>query len=340
MCSSLKIIKLGFNKITNIPDCIGRLESLLQLFLDGNNLDELPSALFKLKSLEYLGLSHNKLSELPEEITELNVNTLLLNNNCFENLPYHIWEMDSLKTLKLDGNPLSPEELEVTENDTESVKKYCRQRASIQIMLVSTEADAANHRISEIIEFLEKQSEVFGVIPGELSDIDSTDLILFLATAGTVGTPECLQILEKGKELGISIVPLKGLDIDWGGLATIGLSRELGIEFAPNDFEGFCSSVYDYIKLLKRKHNIFKDKSGLVRKKDGEKAAIDTFEAFKETLTRILHSDNITGFFNMYQAYLKPKYDEIKQTKLVGLKDLIQTIGMYYSGYMQQIGGA
>jgi hypothetical protein len=340
LCISLKTLSLGFNQISNIPECINQLESLFQLFLDGNNLDELPSALFKLKSLEYLGLGHNKLSNLPEDITELNLSILYLNNNSFENLPYHIWEMDSLKDIKLDGNPLTPEELEVAENDTESIMKYCRQRASIQIMLVSTEADAANHRISEIIEFLEKQSEVFGVIPGDISDLDSTDMILFLATAGTIGTQECLQILENGKELGISIVPLKGLDIDWGGLATIGMSRELGIEFAPDDFEGFCQSVYDYIKLLKTKHNIFKDKSGLVRKKAGEEVAAGTFEAFKEILTRILHSESIEGFFNMYQAYLKPKYDGIKQTKSAGLKDLIQTLGMLYSGYMQQIGGA
>ena len=47
--------------------------------------------------------------------------------------------MESLKTLIFKENPLSPEEQEIARNDTETIKDYCRQRASIAIMLIYTD---------------------------------------------------------------------------------------------------------------------------------------------------------------------------------------------------------
>ncbi len=332
-------LSLRYNSIEIIPEYISNLNSLEDLSLDGNKIKEIPLSLFNLNSLHYLNLSNNCIKKIPEDIVKLNLSSLYLSKNQLNTLPYHIWQIDSLKKISLDGNPLSTEELSVTENDAQTIKDYCRQRASIAIMLISTDADSSNHRIPEIIEFLEKQSEVFGVIPGEESNLNSTDLIIFLATNGTVHSPECIELLKKGKIMGISIIPLKGLDIEWGNLATIDLSRELGIEFAPNDFENFCNSVYDYIKLLKRKHNIFKDKSGLIRKKAESLPVNGTFEAFQALLIKIINSEKMAEFFKMYQSYVKPQFQAILQNKASGLKDLVQMVGMYYQVYDQQTKG-
>jgi len=336
-CSKLEQLNLGFNSISKIPECIDQLNSLNGLYLGGNNITELPSSIFNLKSLQRLELSSNQLTEISEDIVKLKVSNLNLEKNQLKVLPYFIWEMESLNELLLKENPLSSEEQEVVKNDAQTIKDYCRQRASIAIMLIHTEVDAASHRIPELTTFLEGQSEVFAILPVDEFNLRATDLVLFLATAGSINSQECIQLLKIAKENSIEVVPLKGLDIDWGGLAGIGLSRELGHEFTPDDFNGFCENVYDYIKLLKRTHNIFKDKTALLSKEE-EVAVIasSTFEAFKSELTHIIHSQSIKDCFNTYQSFLKPQYDNIINMKAKGITLFFSTFSQYFKVFMQQ----
>jgi hypothetical protein len=338
--SNLNNLDLSFNPLGEISESIGQLKSLNLLYVMKANLTELPKSIANLKSLKSLYLNDNALTKLPEEIVNLNLDALSLEENQFSSLPYNIWQMESLKTLIFKGNPLSTEEQEIARNDAETIKDYCRQRASIAIMLIYTDVDANNHRIPELIEFLEDQSEVFGILTVDEFNLQSTDLILFLATAGSITSPSCVQILKDAQSQGIGVVPLKGLDIGWGDLAGIGLSRELGHEFTPNDFNGFCESVYSYIQQLKRSHNVFKDKSGVLRKKaEPGEGDLNTFEAFKSEVSRILHSQDLQECFNAYQSVLKPQYDNVLQNRATGMKIFLVTLGQYYQAFMQSKGG-
>jgi hypothetical protein len=305
----LKALNLSFNAITKIPNEIGQIKTLTSLNFAWNQIAEIPPALKELKSLQFLWLDKNLLKEIPEFISELNLSTLSLAENQLSTLPYHLWVMDGLQTLKLEKNPLSTEEQQMTQNDAQTIRNYCRQRACISVMLIYTEADKVNHRISEIIEFLENQKEIYTVLQPEILNLPSTDLLLFLTTAGSIKSPECLGILKTAKDQGISVVPLKGLDIGWGDLAGIGLSRELGHEFTPKDFTGFCGRVYEYIQRFKRTHNIFKDKRAIVLKEREKPGDPSSFVMFKEVILQLFQSNEMKTYFSMLKDSLASDYE-------------------------------
>ncbi len=339
-CQKLIMLDFSFNPIGIIPEGIAQLKDLKYLYLMNNELSDLPDDLWDLVSLVNLFLNGNQLEELSEDILRLNLTQLSVSDNKLSELPYFIWALESLDKLDLKNNLLSPEELEVVESDAETIKDYCRQRASIAIMMIASEEDAKAHRLPELIEYLEKQSEVYGVLPEDEENLDSIDLIIFLATGGSVSSTESLKVLNLGKERGIDVIPLKGTNIGWVDLATIGLSRELGHEFTPDDFDGFCEKIYDYIQLLKRKQNVFKDKSGLVRK-EIEKVSLelDSIEAVSIELLRIVNSSDFKAFFEMYKPYLKPTYDTLSVQKWQGIPSFLSILTQYYQTYINQTKG-
>ena len=157
----------------------------------------------------------------------------------------------------------------------------------------------------------------------------------FMATAASIQNEEKLEIVRKLKARDINIIPIKGLDISWGDMASIGLSRELGHEYSPYDFEGFCGKIYDYIKLLKRSHNIFKTKTGIVRKSQTQAEKESPFSHFKYTLTSIIQSDSFKKCFEMYQPYLQSQYMAISQQPLMGLAMLLMTYCQYLGSFLQ-----
>jgi hypothetical protein len=339
MLKRLDQLDLGFNEIDRIPEIIGQFANLTLLILNGNKISKLPDALFGLKKLATLGLGQNQITEIPLTFTKLSLRSLSLEDNQLPNLPYHLWSEENLETLRITGNPFPPEEAEIAQNDANTIKEYCRQRASISIMFIYSQDDIEDHRIPDIIAYLEKQPEVFGVLPAVAANINGTDLALFMATADSINDPEMLGMLQKVVHHGIGVVPIKGTDIDWGGMAKIGLSRELGHEYTPKDFDGFCERVYDYIKLLKRTHNIFKSKTGVVRKTaraEGESARL---EALQKVLSEIIHSEMFTGCFNQYQPYLQPLYAGIGTQGVPAYGTFLMTFSQYLIGYLQQFPG-
>ncbi len=146
-----------------------------------------------------------------------------------------------------------------------------------------------------------------------------------------------VQILKSGKQQGIETVPLKGLDVNWGDLAVVNLSRELGHEYTPNDFEGFCENVYSYVQQLKRSHNIFKDKTILLQKKEEVKVGGPTsFGTFKTELNRIFHASEMKEFFEKNKAALTSICNNLKNAK-GGSEGLFLTqLSGYFIGFMQQ----
>jgi len=333
----LKQLDLSYNNIEMIPRCIDQLKSLNMLLLNGNKLTEIPPSVANLESLETLWINGNQLIELPEVITKLKLTNLGISDNQLKNLPYFIYTMEFLRDLKVTGNPFTEEEQEIAQRDTNAILEYCRQRASIAIMLIYTESDAKAHRIPELIEFLKNKSEIFSIFPPIESNLSATDLILFLATAGSIKSPKMVQILKNGKNQGIEAVPLKGLDVGWGDLAVVELSRELGHEFTPNDFDGFCENIYNYIQQLKRSHNIFKDKSSILLKEEATEVGEPIgFGTFKAELNRIIHLPEMKEFFKQNETPLTLICNNL-QTVKVGSEGLFLTqLSGYFMGFMQQ----
>ena len=65
----LRMLDLGHNQLTAVPESLGQLDSLTGfLYLHDNKLRALPSALAGLKRLRYLNISANEFDALPQAI--------------------------------------------------------------------------------------------------------------------------------------------------------------------------------------------------------------------------------------------------------------------------------
>uniref|UniRef100_A0A7N4PRI8 Leucine rich repeat containing 1 n=1 Tax=Sarcophilus harrisii TaxID=9305 RepID=A0A7N4PRI8_SARHA len=103
----LKELDLGNNEIYHLPETIGALLHLEDLWLDGNQLAELPQEIGNLKNLLCLDVSENKLERLPEEISGLaSLTDLVISHNLLDVLPDGIGKLKKLSILKTDQNRL------------------------------------------------------------------------------------------------------------------------------------------------------------------------------------------------------------------------------------------
>lgn len=107
-----------------MPESIGALLHLKDLWLDGNQLSELPQEIGNLRNLLCLDVSENRLERLPEEISGLiSLTDLVVSQNLLETVPDGIGKLKKLSILKLDQNRLTqlPEAIGDCENLTELV---------------------------------------------------------------------------------------------------------------------------------------------------------------------------------------------------------------------------
>lgn len=98
---------MNSNKISYLPESIGRLSNLKRLNLAVNSLSILPDSFGNLKEVEHLSMKNNYLETLPECIGNLrNLKSLNLNSNMIVHLPESFGKLTNLFKLNMGSNRL------------------------------------------------------------------------------------------------------------------------------------------------------------------------------------------------------------------------------------------
>lgn len=128
----LRMLDLGHNKLTHLPETISQLDSLSDfLYLHDNKLSSLPACFDRLTKLRYLNISQNafealppcifgmhglvelracdnRLTLLPDSVMRLSrLRELHLRNNALKTLLDSIASLHELRVIDLRGNPLT-----------------------------------------------------------------------------------------------------------------------------------------------------------------------------------------------------------------------------------------
>ncbi|XP_035233782.1 leucine-rich repeat protein lrrA-like isoform X2 [Stegodyphus dumicola] len=105
---SLSCLSLNGNMLEHLPDEIGCLSHLCELYIKENNLLKLPESISNLQKLQKLCLTGNQILELPESLSSLvNLTELTADENALENLPHNFGNLCSLTYLDVSGNAIS-----------------------------------------------------------------------------------------------------------------------------------------------------------------------------------------------------------------------------------------
>jgi len=301
--------KLYEYSFKTLPENFGVFKDLKSLIITHTPLEVLPESFGELTNLEFLDLSNNRLSQLPESFGNLVlISKLNLSKNNFNLIPTQIWNFNELTELNLSDNPLNDEEKNIIQKIPDIIRDYLRKKATIRVFISHAVIDFEEYRIEQLVEFLKNQKEISEVyfceedLAGNIDEwmldtVQKSQLLLFIATKKSVfDSVDCHNELQLADKFSIPIIPLKGEDIDWGDLAELKLSRELGIEFEKNRFDDFCTDLYKYILNFKREIDLMSEK--------GRKQGItDIYERFRLLLNENL--DNLKRKINQLEERIK-----------------------------------
>lgn len=100
-------LNLNFNRLRSLPDQIGQLGGLKILRIGGvNELQSVPECIFKLENLVQLDLSGNKLRRVSKKVGELvHLTHLYLDSNHLERLPKNLDRLGELQVFSASMNP-------------------------------------------------------------------------------------------------------------------------------------------------------------------------------------------------------------------------------------------
>lgn len=106
---TLRMLDLGHNLLTTVPDALGDLEALSDfLYLHDNQLASLPPSLERLTKLRYLNISQNAFRVLPECVCRMaGLVELRASGNQLASLPASVGNLSRLRELHLRDNRLT-----------------------------------------------------------------------------------------------------------------------------------------------------------------------------------------------------------------------------------------
>ncbi|RIB17594.1 hypothetical protein C2G38_2087926 [Gigaspora rosea] len=117
------IFNISNNRIDDLTEQIGQLESLCELYVVNNKLTHLPKSIGRLKNLEILDVSENMLAGLPSSIGDCqSLRELRLRGNSLENLPMTLGRLKNLNVFYIGQWPMTEFNIIKGENHYENLK--------------------------------------------------------------------------------------------------------------------------------------------------------------------------------------------------------------------------
>ena len=107
LAGTLQTLDLSGNRLSALPDDLGRFTQLRILFCSFNDFTRLPDVLGQCPRLEMIGFRANRISESSADSLPRNLRWLILTGNCIASLPERLGECGALQKLMLAGNRLS-----------------------------------------------------------------------------------------------------------------------------------------------------------------------------------------------------------------------------------------
>ena len=231
-------------QIGSLPDQIGQLKNIKELWLENQQLEELPPAIFELEDLEVLRLEENDLSALPADLGKVrklrvldlnsnfgleslpdpeflqNLEELNLENTRIKEVPESFFELKNLKEIVLENCEL--------EKDTAMVRKFFKAFPDAKI----------ETRAREAIEIEDApDDEYLGMESIEVDDFHINYL------------PKALFKADVVKKLKIDCSCLKELPDTFASLSTLE-SLEFEIPFGAGKIPGSIAALKNLKRLV------------------------------------------------------------------------------------------
>lgn len=126
----LQVLLVSNNRLTSLPDDLGRMERLTDLDASYNQLTTLPARIGDLRSLRSFSLRSNQLMYLPRELTYLSLVSLDVSSNRISSLPTELRQMTTLTEFNLEHNPMTSPPASLCVRGLVHVFKYLETQAN------------------------------------------------------------------------------------------------------------------------------------------------------------------------------------------------------------------
>ncbi len=266
-----------------------------------------------------------------------------------------------LEDLNLEGNPLSDSEKELVDRGLDTLRDYFKQRAAMAIFVSHAVIDYGPYRLADMADYLESKPEVYDVflceqdLSGNIDqfmdeNVPISDVVFFLGTNKSVfNSPDCAHELELSEKHKVPVYPMRGTDVTWSDMNSIGLSQDPGMDYTPQNFENVCEQLYEHIKkfykeypgLFKVKKSVVEEKLAKDKKIQEEKVA--KFKKMDEEIAAILPKDFSWEAFMAVLEYLVDSEDlknfhKSKEREIINLVKNLKNGSLSDADFLAEVG--
>jgi len=149
------------------------------------------------------------------------------------------------------------------------IRKRSVKARGIRVFICHAVDDYRRYRIGEIAKYLDSQKEISHVyyceedLVGDIDDwmyktVPKCQLLIFFSTDNSLNSEDCVKELRLALRHNIQITPILGPNMKWDDLElkwedlSVDISRQLGKDYDPMEFDKFCEDLHEYIIKYKR----------------------------------------------------------------------------------------